>query len=119
MTAPAFITAADMAAHLRQLVDDDEFITRTVRVHFPAYKREALMAYREIARISRVTKKEQQTRSVKNEPDTYVAPSAFDRADELDMHLGSESLLKALWKAHAPILRHYRAKGLQVVDPCV
>ena len=102
-----FPTAAEMAAHLRQLVDDEEFVTRTVRVHFPEYKREVRAAQKQVRRLMGEAK---QRASVKADPDSYVYCDISERQFATMMRMGSESYLRALWAHHGRILHHLSQK---------
>ena len=111
-----FLTAAELAAHLRELVDDEEFIARSVRVHFPEYKREVLTAQREAAAARRAIEKAEIVRSVAAMPKTYVLAEVGEKAMRRNIEMGSESLLRALWNHHGPILHHLKLNGRQVVE---
>lgn len=114
--ATKFLSAAELAAHLRQLVDDDDFVTRSVRVHFPEYKREMQQAQREAERARRAIEKEEIVRSVAAMPQTYVLAEVGEKMARRNITEGSDNLLKALWDHHGPILHHLKLNGRQVVE---
>lgn len=115
-----FLTATELANHLTALVDDDEFVTRTVRVHFPEYGRDTIQAERaeRAARqdqLRRVIEKEEIAKSLKAEPQTYVLADQSERQVSRSMEMGSAALLKALWTHHGKILHHFKLNGQQVM----
>lgn len=86
-------TPEQLRAHLSTLVTGPVAVARMVHVRFPDWSPRPLSH--------------------------VVAPVVEDGMDERAQRAtqGSRNLLAALWKAHAPILCHYAAKGLQVDKP--
>lgn|GEM_PF-3301167 len=119
-----FLTPYELARHLRTLVDDEDFIARTVQVHFPEYKKQVRQAEREHAKIllreireRRARTKAEKDKAVANEPNSYVA-TGENAAEALRMEQTSHALLKALWAHHSPILHTLQERyGRTVVNP--
>lgn len=97
-----FLTAEELAGHLAQLVDDEEFIIRTVRAHFPEYKREM-----------RAKLKEPSPPPIPFEN----LPLKMDATIRSSMEAGSKNLLAALHKSHPMIMKVHHEAGRQVVFP--
>lgn len=97
-----FLTAKELADHLSELVDDEDFIIRTVRTHFPEYKREM-----------RAKMKEPALPPIPFEN----LPIKMDAAIRSSMEAGSKKLLAALHKSHGRIMKVHHDAGRQVVFP--
>lgn len=103
MHSPGFATPAALAAHLRERVDDEAWIARTVAIHFPTQR---LRAREELRRRYEADRKQTQTRKVM--PDDPGLPG--DRSHIAQMQLGSQNLLNALWRSHPAILKTLGAR---------
>lgn len=88
------ITAAELARHLRDLVDDEDFIQRTVQ----KYKKEV----RQAAEYRRAITKEEQARSIRSSPDTFAHVEARDK---LAVARGADVLLRAIHREHPQIMK--------------
>jgi len=114
-----FPTAKEMYAHLAELVDDEEFIMRAVRVHFPEYRREQKRSLTiEQARKSLKPKEPSPVRTERAKPDLgydgWYNSGISDKAARDNIAIGSENLLRAIWRAHPKILRNLASRGLNV-----
>lgn len=105
MHSAGFTTPAELAAHLREMVDDEAWIWRTVQIHFPDV-RPRLSARDELRRRYEADRKQTQTRKVM--PDDPGLPG--DRSHIAQMQLGSQNLLNALWRSHPSILKALGAR---------
>lgn len=98
----SFLTAQEMFNALSEQIDDEDFVMRTVRTAFPAWKRE------------------QEARFVVLQPVTAKRPVP-ENIDEIRTHRsieqGSRDLLMALHREHPRIMRALADQGRQVVYP--
>lgn len=99
-----FNTPAELADHLRQMVDDEAWIARTVAIQFPTMR---LHARDELRKRYEAIRKHEQTRKIQPS-DSGLAEG---RAQRADIEMGSQALLSALWREHPRILRHLGANG--------
>jgi len=99
-----FISAADLAKHLRTLVDDDDFITRTVRVHFPEYKKEV----RQQVRALTIAEKYKSNRTY---PDAYAIDTDRDVMMRKGIVTGVDALHRAIHREHPDVMRTLHALG--------
>lgn len=95
-----FVSAQELYAHLSEIIDDEEFILRSVRVHFPAFKKDMRNAAKKVRPAP---------------PDPY-GPHSVIQHDAM-VSEGSKRLLKALHDEHPGIMQFAAAKGRLVVYP--
>lgn len=105
-----FLSPQQLYDHLAEIIDDEDFILRSVRVHFPAYKREMRRAAREGV-VTRLIDE-----APKRQPADPYGPQAMIQHDAM-VKQGSQLLLKALHSEHSEIMRFAASKGRLVVYP--
>lgn len=101
-----FSTPAELAAHLREMVDDEAWIAHTVAIHFPTARlQQRLNARDELRRRYENERKQAQTKKVTPDEPGLTC----DRSHSSAMQVGSQNLLNALWRAHPAILKRLGA----------
>lgn len=123
------MTAPELAAHLAEMVDDEEFILKAVRLKFPQYglageshtgSRQRLTAdqARENIKLSKADYRQRAHRKPSQEVQVPWHESATSRNAEREMvENGSRTLLHTLHREHHAILKHLASNGRMVVYP--
>lgn len=107
-----FSTPDQLAAHLREMVDDEAWIWRTVQMHFPDTQ-PRLKAKEELRRRYENERKQTQTRKLRATDVGLAENYAFHRSIEE----GTTALLLAIHRQHPSVMQALAAQGRTVVYP--
>lgn len=121
------MTAPELAAHLSELVNDEEFVLKAVRLKFPQYGKEGMAHHgprkrltEEQARKSiKVSKADYHERNYTKPDDTVPWYDCSDsvKKNHADIVSGSDALLRAIHRAHPHAMQFAAKAGRQVVFP--
>ncbi len=117
------MTAPELAAHLSELCNDQEFVLKAVQLKFPQY--EAMPKPRRLTEEEARKSVRRAKKAYYNECN-YTKPDAttpwYDCTDSVkkiqsDIANGSKALLRAIHRAHPQVMHHAKQAGRLVVYP--
>lgn len=123
------MTAVELAAHLSELVDDEAFVLKAVRLKFPQYGEAGCSHPGPRKRLTdREARKSINASKANYRERNYVKPCkdesipSYDNAEGRRQHAtamaeASKALLYAIHKAHPAIMNTLAAQGRTVVYP--